>query len=258
MNIEVTTILSITAIASAIAYRTQFFHKKKLGYISLLQVIYLLVIPAVTYTLVFSEVLDILKRPVSPYVFIPDKLLVTILFLSLVYTYGALAIHTLTKTLSRYFSYIEKRSVAFEVNEYFHLNFSHNLIYGGALVSFFTFAMLETNHVSPYGPDNGISMAILNGLFVGLSGIASFYFYEKKSWWDLKYVFMVFWIIFVLTMYSVREYFDVIRQYPLMLTSLIAFCMIAIMNLFIYTKKAKSHLRIIINLPKLLSVFFKQ
>lgn len=251
------TIISITAVAATVAYRTQFFHKKKLGYISLLQVIYLLVIPAVTYTLIFSEVLDILKRPVSPYVILPDKLLVTILFLSLVYAYGALAIHTLTKTLSRYFSYIEKQSLVYEVNEYFHLNFSHNLIYAGAIVSFFSFAMLETNHISPYGPDNGVSMAILNGLFVGLSGIASFYLYEKKSWWDLKYVFMVFWIVFVLTIYSVREYYDVIRQYPVMLTSLIAFCIIAIMNIMIYTKKAKSHIKVIVNLPSWLSSLFK-
>lgn len=255
IDLEFTPLLSILMISAALAYPLSFMHNRKIGYVSLLQVFYLVLLPGIVYILVFSEMLEILARPLNPRQFLSDRTLVPLLMISLLYTYGGVAIHSLTKTLSRYFSADQKKTEVYEVNEAFHLNFSHNLIYSGAVLSTTFFALLELNHVSPYGPENGIIISILNGVFVGLATIAGLGFYlggTKFPWRSLRFFFASFWIAAVLALSAAKPYFKELRQYPLMLTLLVAFLVLFVLNFFLYLKRVKGHLRLLVRLPKFL------
>jgi hypothetical protein len=220
--------------------------------VSLLQVFYLVLLPGVMYTLVFIEVIDILNRPLNPDTFLSDKTLSVLLLMSLLYTYGGIAIHSLSKTLSRYFTPDQKSSQAYLVNEAFHLNFSHNLVYSGAILSFTFFALLELNHVSPYGSENGIIISLLNGVFVGLASVSALGFYlgGNKPWRSLKFFFISFWIALVLAVTAAKPYFAQLRQYPTMLSLMVGFAILFLLNMFLYLKRVKGHLRLIIRLPK--------
>jgi hypothetical protein len=205
------------------------------------------------YALVFSEVLDILKRPLNPDTFLSDPVLTILLLISLLYTYGGIAIHSLTKTLSRYFSEDQKNTEAYQINEAFHLGFSHNLIYSGALLSITFFALLELNHVSPYGPEKGITISILNGLFVGLATIFGLNFYSEtrlKGWRTLKFFFASFWIAAVLVVYAAKPYFSQLRAYPMMLTLLASFAVLFALNFFLYLRRVQGHLRLVFRIPR--------
>ena len=132
-NIELITIGAVVILTAALAYRSSFLHNKKIGHISLLQIFYLVLAPGVLYTIIFSYILDILERPLNTHTFLNDKLLVSILLLSILYTYGGLAIHGIAKTLSSYFTQEQKSSLLSKVNNYFHREFSHNLIFISAI-----------------------------------------------------------------------------------------------------------------------------
>jgi len=250
LNLEFTTIIMIMLVAAVAAYPLSFMHNRKIGYVSLLQVFYLVILPGVVFNVIFGEMLDIIERPLNADTFLNDKVISVLLMLSLLYTYGGIAIHTLTKTMSRYFRDEEKQGEAWLVNEMFHLGFAHNLIYSGAVLSGTFFALLELNHVSPYGPENGIIISILNGLFIGIATVLGLLFFKaERSWKSLRFFFAAFWIALVITAYAAKPYFHELRQYPLMLTMLVAFSILLVVNLFIYLKRVKGHLRILFRFP---------
>lgn len=250
INFEFSTLIIIAMISSVLAYRLSFLHQKKIGYISLIQIYYLVLLPGFVYTLIFSEIVDILKRPLNPNNLISDKTLIVLLMVSLLYTYGGLAIHSVTKTLSRYFSPFLKKTTVYQVNEYFHLSFSHNLIYGGAILSFVFFALLDLNHVSPYGPEQGMFIGIVRGVFAALATVVGLSFYENNSWLELKFFYLSLWIGLVLVMFAAKPYYKDLDQYPVVLTLLVSLVVIAILNLFTFAKKAPKYAKIVFKLPK--------
>lgn len=249
-HIELTTVMTLLALSGALAYKLSFFHNRKIGYLSLLQILYLLVIPGITYAIIYSEMFDILSRPRNTYVLFSDKLLALLLLMSMLVTYGGIAIHTITKTMHEYFHPLERFGLAYQVNEYYHLGFSHNLVYSGAVLVFTFFSLLELNHVSP--EDNlAIAGLIIKGIFVGLATVAGlFYFIDRdKSWTELRYFFMSFWIALVLLIYSVKPYLSDIQDYPYTLMLLVSFVFLSAFNFILTYKKVKKSARRFLTLP---------
>jgi len=247
-NIELITIFSVIVFASALAYKSSFLHNKKIGYISLLQVFYLILIPGILYSLIFSYILEVLDRPLNKNVFLKDSLLITFLLLSVLYTYGGVAIHSICKTLNSYFE--EKQSLAFKVNSYFHRDFSHNLVFIGAIATGTFFALLELNHGSPYPEQSKFLIIILNGLFVGLASILGLSFYKEKSWLELKFFFLSLWIMIIVLGYAARTYLKVLKSYPFTLMMLIVFSFLASLNIFLFVRRFKHKIKVIWRIPK--------
>lgn len=248
-NIELIIIGLIVILASVLSYRSKFLHNKKIGYISLLQVLYLVVAPGILYTILFSYVFEIIQRPLNNNIFLSDRLLISILMLSILYTYGGIAIHSIGKTLSIYFNKQEKQTLTYKVNNYFHREFSHNLVYIGAMSSALCFALLEINHISPYPSGVKIIIPIINGLIVGLALISGLNWY-KQRWLELRLFFISFWIMFIILILALKPYLTQVKNYPITLSMIFAGILIALLNVFLYIKKVKNKIKIFIKIPK--------
>jgi hypothetical protein len=236
-NIEAATIAAILFFASLMAYKSSFLRSKKIGQISLLQIVYLILVPGFVFTVIFSYLLDIIYRPLNKKVFLSDDLLIALLLISSLYAYGGVVIHAVSKTLSALFKKEEEKSLVFKANRYFHLKFSHNLFYIGATASATFFALLELNHL-PFS-ENGdrIIFPVLNGILIGVALVASLILYKEKEWMELKFFFLSLWILFALFIYTVKPYIKTIFSYPFSLSLLTAFCLVAGFSLFVSVKR---------------------
>ncbi|HUV47065.1 MAG TPA: hypothetical protein VMW29_02935 [Candidatus Bathyarchaeia archaeon] len=248
-NIELVSFGIIIIFASVLAYKSSLLQNKKIGYISLLQIFYLILVPGVTYTILFSYLLEILERPQNTYSFLNNKILVNILLLSILYTYGGLAIHGVCKTVASYFSAVQKKSLAYKVNNHFHRQLSHNLTFIGAFISATCFAILELNHQSPYPEKTKLTITILNGIFIGVASILGLSFY-KKRWLELKVFFFSVWMLFIILGYAVKPYIKNVKSYPFTLMILIAFSILTSLNIFLYIKKVKNKIRLGWRVPR--------
>lgn len=245
---DLLTLVVLLAFAAALAYNISFLHNKSIGYFSLLQILYLVVIPGFLYVMIFSAMQEILMRPQNPEVFLPDALLTNLTLLSVLFTYGGVAIHTVTKMLKRAIVG-EKQSVALAINKYFHLSFSHNLFMSGAVLMVVALTLLEMNHL-PRATSAGLLATVLKGLFLGVSFVGGLYFYTRRDdyviyegyagrWADLKLVFVVAWMGGVLVIYAVRKIDPSLRQYSLLLPVLISFLLFALLNAVLVVRRLR-------------------
>lgn len=248
-NIELIIIGLIVLLAAVLGYRSKFLHNKKIGYISLLQILYLIVVPGILYTILISYVFDIIQRPLNNNIFLSDRLIISVLMLSILYTYGGLAIHSIGKTLSTYFTENNKQFLVFKVNKYFHREFSHNLVYIGACFSALCFALLEINHISPYPTGVKLIIPIVNGLIIGLSLISGLSWY-KQRWLELRFFFVSFWGMFVILLLAFKPYLKQVQSYPITFTMLIAGILIGLLNVFLYIRRVKNKIKLVLKIPK--------
>ena len=135
-------ILIVILFASALAYRTTFLQKKSIGYFSLLQILYMVVIPGFLFPMVFSYLRSVTVRPLSEYRIVGDGVLLNMILLSILFAYGGVTVHSVTKMLG---SRMKPEGEAFEMNRFFHMNFSHNLIYSAVLIAIVGLSLLELN-----------------------------------------------------------------------------------------------------------------
>lgn len=245
---DLLTLAVLLAFAAALAYSISFLHNKSIGYFSLLQILYLVVIPGFLYVMIFSAMQEILVRPQNPEVFLPDAFLTNLTLLSVLFTYGGLAIHTVTKMLKRALVG-EEQSVALAINKYFHLSFSHNLFMSGAVLMVVALTLLEMNHL-PRPTSAGMLATVLKGLFLGVSFVGGLFFYTRRDdyviyegytgrWADLKLVFVVAWMGGVLVIYAVRKLDPSLRQYSLLLPVLISFLIFALLNAVLVVRRLR-------------------
>jgi hypothetical protein len=238
------TLVLLSLLAGIVIYRISFFRKKSIGYFSLLQIIYLVVIPGFIYTLAYSYLQVIIARPLVDKVILPDSLIINILLLSMLFSYGGVAIHAVTKMLSEVETLRTKHSPAHEINRYFHLKFSHNLTYSGAIVTFICFTLLELNHTAPHSHNN-LFFAVIKGLILGISLIMASYWYTVSKddyigrWSDLKTVFLSVWIGFVIILYQIKKTNPSLRDYQLLLPALLALSLFALLNVFLIFRRYK-------------------
>ena len=212
-----------------------------MGYFSLLQIVYLVIIPGFIYTLAYSYLQAILDRPLNSQIFIPDGLLVMFFLLSGLFTYGGIAIHAVTKMLSEHLPH--DGSKGYLMNRYFHLTFSHNLVYSGAIFTALCLTLLELNHIALQDPVN-LAWSIGKGGIMGASLILGLFWYNPygriSRWSDLKTFFLFFWISFMLVVLGVIKLDPSLRSYDLLLPVLFSFSLIGLLSTVLVLRKLKN------------------
>ncbi len=234
------TLLLVLLFAAASAYKISYFKNKNIGYFSLLQVIYLVIVPGFAFTFAFSYLQSILKRPLNNPIILNDSFLVNAILISILFTYGGMAIHAVTKMLHETIG--TGNIKAFKMNSFFHLTFSHNLIYSGAILTATFLTLLELNHVAPEG-ENSLIWASLKGITLGLSLLLCMFWYnpyhKMSKWNDLKIFFLFFWFGIVTIFYSIKKVNPAIRNYDLLLPILLSYSLIGLLSTFLILRKLK-------------------
>lgn len=238
----ITTLLLLMAFGLA-AYKISFFGRKSVGYFSLLQFIYLVIIPGTLFISLFSHLQSIIDRPLNHQTFLPDKLILNLILLSLLFTYGGIAIHAVTKMV--WANMLPDDSEAYKINSFFHLKFSHNLIYGGAICMALLLPLLELNHIPP-DKNYNVVISIFLGLITGLALVSSMYWYKPygsqkfSKWSDLKTVFVLVWIGLITFTLAIRKIRPDIKEYQLFIPMLSSFIIITIFNVLFVLRKLKN------------------
>jgi len=187
--------------------------------------------------------LSVIERPYNSVIFIPDKLILNFILLAQLYTYGGIAIHAVTKML--WASMVEEESSVYKINSYFHLKFSHNLIYGGAVALALLIPLLEINHTPP-DKNYSLVVSILMGVLIGLSFAMAIYWYKPygkqkfSKWSDLKTVFMLTWIGLITFSLAIRRVRPDIKEYQLFIPMLSGFIIITLFNVLFVLRKLKN------------------
>lgn len=169
-----------------------------------------------------------------PHPVFSDGVLIDGILLSMLFGYGGIAIHAVTKMLAETFRNSEdiRRSAAeaAQLNRYFHLNFSHNLIYSSALLIIVGFTLLELNHVPQKGYEGWV-IPIVRGIIVGILYLLGMRAYTHSKdqyvgrWADLKAVFIILWICFVLLLYEVWKVNPGWKDYQFLIPVLSIICL---------------------------------
>jgi len=209
--------------------------------------------------MIFSYLQSTLRLPKSSSTFFSDGLLVSIILLCMMYSYGGIAIHAVTKMFSDFLK--EKDSEIAEINRFFHLKFSHNLIYSGVIISALAITLLEINHI----PDNlptSISLGVFRGILLGISFAIFIYYYTRASsenyrgrWGDLKLVFGIIWVAFSLLLYTIQKFDIGFSEYQLLLPMFLSFALLAGLSLILVFKRLKNG-GFRINFKKNIKTFF--
>lgn len=238
------TVIAVLFFVLVLAYRIKVLHTKKIWHLSLQQIIYLVLIPGLVFPMIFSYLQSMARLPRSAASFFPDGFLVNIILLSVMFSYGGIAIHAVTKMLSEYLQ--DKNSELAQVNKFFHLNFSHNLIYSGIIVSSLGITLLELNHV-PDAAIASLSWGIFRGILLGVSFATFIYYYTRASsdryrgkWRDLKFFFGVVWIGFSLLLYVIEKFDIGFTEYQLLLPMLLSFSFVVGLSLILVIRRLKN------------------
>lgn len=245
---DLVTLLLIIAALTISLYKISFLSKKNIGYFSILQFIYLVILPGIIYILLFGYTQSILDRPLNHNIFIPDKLIINLLLLSELFTYGGLAIHAVTKMLSDYLR-TDDSEVA-KLNRYFHLTFSHNLVYGGACAIIVLLTLLEINHQSN-GNEYNLFRAVITGVMFAACLITGMYWYTRSNddyfgkWSDLKSVLLIGVVGLFLVFSAIRKVRPDLNEYQTLIPTLVSFSIISGLNLlFIFRRLKRGGFRI--------------
>ncbi len=254
------TVIGVLCLVMIMLYRIKALHTKKIWHLSIQQVIFLVLIPGIVFPMIFSYLQAMLRLPKSDTAIFPDSILVSTILLSLMYSYGGIAIHAVTKMFSSYLK--NKNSELAEINKFFHLNFSHNLVYSGIIISSLGITLLEINHVPNTGITN-LGWGIFRGIILGLSFAIFIYYYTRASsnsyrgrWGDLKLFFGTVWLGFSLLLYVVEKFDIGFTEYQLLLPMLLSFSVMVGLSLVLVIKKLKNG-NLSINLKKKISKILK-
>lgn len=229
--------LIIFLACGVLVYRSRFLHSRKFFHLSLLQILYIVLLPGVIFILSFLYMKSIFVRPVSDMVWLPDKTLEIIILISLFFTYGGLVIHSITKMLSE----TELRYAggeAAKLNKFFHLNFSHNLIYSGGIVVISGLTLAEMNH-APVLLYEKMLPPVVRGLITGALALWSMREYTRSQdqysgrWADLKAVFIITWVGIIAIFYGFLEADGGIKEYQMFLPAVSALGMLAVFNIYL-------------------------
>jgi hypothetical protein len=129
------------------------------------------------------------------------------------------------------------------MNRFFHLTFSHNMVYLGLIVAVVGTVLLELNHVP--SESGSVSMAVIKGLGLGVALILSMYSYTSSKdaysgrWNDLRFVFMLFWVGFVMVVYGIRKIRPDLGDYQLLLPILMSMGLLGLLNTVLVVRRVK-------------------
>jgi hypothetical protein len=232
-------VVFITVFASI--YRIQTLHKKKIWNLSIQQLIHLVLIPGILFPMIFSYLLHVTQLPRSEAVFLSDTFLVDTVLLSILFAYGGIAIHAVTKMLQEY---LQTESEARQINAFFHTTFSHNMAYGGVVLASLGLTLLELNHISPQAHVSYWG-GLLRGLLLGGSFFLAVFNYTRYTggdygrWNDLKVTFGVIWVAFAVLLYAIQRFDPRFSEYQLLLPMLLSFSIMAVLSLVLVFRRLK-------------------
>lgn len=237
------TVLGVVMFVFASIYRIQSLHRKKIWNLSIQQLIHLVLIPGILFPMVFSYLQSISRIPRNETVFLSDTFLVDMVMLSILFAYGGIAIHAVTKMLSEYLS--SQETEAAEINKFFHLTFSHNLAFGGVILASLGMTLLELNHVS-LANSTSVGWGIFRGLLLGFSFFLATYNYARYigsdyrgKWGDLKVTFGAVWLGFAVLLYVIQRFDPRLTEYQLLLPMLLSFSVVTAMSLVLVIRRIK-------------------
>lgn len=248
MKFDFLTILMVLGVAASVGYRVSFLHNKRLSYLSLVQIFYLIVFPGIIFPVLINYLLSIVERPLNEATFFSDKILLPACLLSLFLGYGGLAIHSVTKmiykTMVAQGLHKKKDNELVKMTQFFHLTFSHNLIFSSILFTAICGVLLEMNHV-PGTDQVGLVRGIIKGGLLGVAMLLGLVNYNpahdgyRGRWSDLKYVFMALWMALVLLLYGIKRTRPGLMEYDLLLPVLISFSMLFSLSVFLVYRKLR-------------------
>lgn len=244
-GIDFLSLIAILGFSAVLVYPIGFLHRKKIWHLSLLQILYLVIIPGFLLVLGNSYIRQILERSAVATPFLSDGFLVNLILLSMFFSYGGVAIHAVTKMLSELLEKGDGNEDFATVNRFFHLNFSHNLIYGGLILLVFGFVMLEFNHI-PSGGEGSLLWLVIKGLVLGVSLVVAMFLYTRSRssyvgrWADLRAVFFMFWIVIIVMAYGIKRFNAVWRDYDFLIPSIIGFGVVAFLNAVLVFRRLKN------------------
>lgn len=244
--VDIVSVFLVFLVSLPLIYKTSFLKKKAIWHMSILQTLFLVVVPGILFIIFYSYLQTVLGRPRVDNSFLSDSTLINLILLATLFTYGGTAIHAVTKMLSETSLRYEKTKVA-ELNSYFHLEFSHNLIYSGAVAMVIGMTLLEMNHAPLKGYD-GLVKPVIQGLIGGSVLIIAMLHYTRSDdhysgrWYDLKAAFLTIWIGLILILYSMWRATPSLREYQLVVPVFSALTLVSILNIgLIIRRLRKTH-----------------
>lgn len=253
-DVDFITLLAVLVFSAVLAYPIKILRNTTVGHFSLFELLYLVVIPGFFFTMGFSYLQTVLSRPAQENIILPDGLLANVILISMLFAYGGVAIHTVTKMMSEYLRY--DTSKAGELNRYFHMKFSHALIYGAGVLMVAGFSLLELNHL-PVGKPNSLIFSWIKGLVLGGSLLTAMYWYTQGDdrvvdrsskpdvtyrgrYADLKVVFLLCWVAMVLLLYGIRKTNSLFSDYDMIVPALVGFSVVAFLNAVLVFRRLKN------------------
>jgi len=241
------TAITLTVITGVLAYKNSFLKNRHIFHLSLQQILYLVFLPGVIFLLINSYTQTILSFPLETITLVNDSILIDIIYLGMLFTYGGVSIHAVTKILA-HTSLRYSRSDAGEINRYFHLNFSHNLIFGGLILFSVALAILELNHTNP---DNvlGITSLIIRGLLIAFALLYAMFSYTRFQdegdyagrWADFKAVFIIAWSALVILYLALKKTDASLRQYQMVLPVFLVLILVVSLNILLVIRRIRRH-----------------
>lgn len=236
------TVLVVFVFVVASIYRIQSLHRKKIWHLSIQQMIHLVLIPGVLFPMVFSYLQVITRQPRNETVFLSDIFLVDTVLLSMMFAYGGVAIHAVTKMMQEYL--INEKAEARQVNSFFHMTFSHNLTYAGMILASLGLTILELNHAPLQNPQS-VYWGLIRGILLGASFFLTVFNYTRYSggdfgrWNDLKVTFGAVWVAFAVLLYVIQKLDPRFSEYQLLLPMFLSFSVMAGLSLVLVFRRLK-------------------
>lgn len=235
-------VVSLFLFVGALIYQIKPLKRTKIWNLTLQQIIMLVVIPGMLFPMVFRYLQRITELPVRPSVFVPDSWLVNLVLMALLFTYGGIAIHAVTKVLSDLQGSMTNEMV--KTNRYFHMTFSHNLAFMGIALASLGLALLEMNHI-PLANTPKAWEGVVRGLLMGFSFWLATYNYTRYTggdlgrWNDLKMSFAVIWVAFMVLLYGIDKVEPRITEYEMLLPMLLSFSLMVGLSLVLVVRRLK-------------------
>lgn len=236
------TVAAVFLCVVALVYQLQPLKRTKIWNLTLQQILLLIVIPGLIFPLIFSYLQMMLDLPKQEAILLSDGWIVNLTLMALLFAYGGIAIHAVTKVLSEHLG--GETHEAARINRFFHMTFSHNLAFAGIALASLGLALLELNHL-PLESSQGTFWGVVRGLMLGGSFALAAYNYTRYTggdlgrWNDLKLSFMVIWIAFGVLLYGVGRLEPRISEYQLLLPLLLSFSLMVALSLLLVVRRLK-------------------
>lgn len=235
-------LLIILATSGVVLYKSSYLKNKRIFRVNLHQILFLFVIPSIAAILIHNYAFNLIRASKSETYILPDSVLFNVIFLSMLFIFAAKAIHTVTKALFN--AGLRPNTKAGNLNQYLHLTFSHNFLFSSTILLVTSLTLLEINHDTDYLYKNVFS-GVWRGLILGLALIGAMYQYTRAdfkeeypgvAWSDLKLVFAISWVAFVVLV-SLSSLVDIpLRQYQFLLPTVSALALVNGLNILLSLK----------------------